>query len=140
MQAWSPYLNKDQLKVEMVQKRAVKMIRNLRATSYDNRLEELNLFSLKKRRLRGDLIEVFKIMKGLSKWDHSLKLKSAMHNIRGHSMKLDKQFNRTDIRKHFFTQRVVDEWNKLPQKAIECRSVDTFKKVVDAHLNNINIF
>ena len=115
------------------------MIRNLRATSYDNRLEELNLFSLKKRRLRGDLIEVFKIMKGLSKWDHSLKLKSAMHNIRGHSMKLDKQFNRTDIRKHFFTQRVVDEWNKLPQKAIECRSVDALKKVVDAHLNNMNI-
>ena len=64
VQFWSPYYRKDIDKLERVQQRITKMVPRLQNISYEERLEELNLFSLSKRRLRGDLIEVFKIFKG----------------------------------------------------------------------------
>ena len=134
VQAWSPYLCKDILKLEKVQKRAVRMMKGLRAKTYEGKLNELHLFSLKKRRLRGDLIEMFKLVKGLSKWNNSTRLADRDYNTRGHSMRLVKQFSRTDIRKNFFTQRIVNEWNKLPQTALQCKTVDTFKGKLDKHL------
>ena len=137
VQAWSPYLCKDEFKLEKVQKRAVKMMKGLRAKSYEGKLKELNLFSLKKRRLRGDLIEMFKLYKGFSKWNNSMRLASTDYNTRGHPLKLVKQFSRTDIRKNFFTQRIVNEWNRLPQTALECKSVDTFKGRLDKHLSSL---
>ena len=88
VQVWSPYLCKDELKLEKVQKRAVRMMKGLRAKTYEGKLKELNLFSLKKRRLRGDLIEMFKLVKGLSKWNSSTSLADRDYNTRGHSMRL----------------------------------------------------
>ena len=64
VQFWSPYYRKDIEKLERVQRKITKMIPRLRNISYEERLKELNLFSLSKRRMRGDLIEVFKIFKG----------------------------------------------------------------------------
>jgi len=62
IQAWSPYLQKDINCLESVQRRATKMVRGLRDVPHDGRLRALGLYSLQQRRLRGDLIEVFKIM------------------------------------------------------------------------------
>ena len=59
IQFWSPYYRKDINKLERIQRRITKMISRLRNKSYEEQLKELNLFSLSKRRLRGDLIEVF---------------------------------------------------------------------------------
>ncbi len=66
MQFWSPHLAKDIAKLEAVQLRATKMIPSLRNKSYEERLARLNLFSLEKRRLRGKLVECFKILKGFT--------------------------------------------------------------------------
>ena len=68
VQAWSPYYKKDINKLERVQRRVTKMIPSLREKSYEERLKELNLFPLTQRRLRGDLIQVFKIMKTSKTW------------------------------------------------------------------------
>ena len=139
VKVWSPYFEKDKTKLENVQKRALRMITNLRSKTYEERLAEVNLFSLKKRRLRGDLIEVFKIFKGFSKWENHITLANRNYNTRGHSLKIDKQHCRTDIRKHFFTQRVVNDWNSLPEEVVECGTIDTFKNRLDKYFKEINL-
>ena len=64
IQAWSPHLRKDIDMIERVQRRATKMIEGFRDLSYEERLERTGLISLEKRRVRGDLIQVLKFMKG----------------------------------------------------------------------------
>src|SRR5215831_6184977 len=128
IQVWSPYLRKDIDILERVQKRATKMINGLSKLSYPNRLRECQLLPLEKRRVRGDLIEVFKLLKGFDKVDYNKFFQINPRNrTRGHSLKLNKSRSRTDIRKNFFSQRVINSWNKLPQNVIDADSVNTFK-------------
>ena len=70
VQAWRPYLKKDIDLLEKVQKRATRLMIKDRSLSYEEMLQRLGLTSLETRRLRGDLIEVFKIFKGFD--DHSV--------------------------------------------------------------------
>ena len=79
IQAWSPYLRKDIDMLEKIQRRATKLIPGLRDLSYEERLKECGLTTLETRRLRGDQIEVFKILKGYENIDSNIfsKLKKA---------------------------------------------------------------
>ena len=93
VQAWRPHLSKDINLIERVQHRATKMIPELKGMNYEQRLLNVKLTTLETRRLRGDLIEAFKIMKGFDKTSISLEINSK-GNLRGHSLKLFKhRFN-----------------------------------------------
>lgn len=107
------------------------MIPELSTLSYDQRLERTGLVSLEMRRLRADLIEVFKIVKGLENVDHSIFFNlSESSRTRGHQLKFQKHYCRLDIRKYFFSQRIITEWNNLPQEAVTAMTVNGFKNVI----------
>ncbi|CAM5097662.1 unnamed protein product [Natator depressus] len=132
VQMWSPHLKKDILALEKVQKRATKMIRGLEWVPYEERLKRLGLFSLEKRRLRGDMIEVYKIMSGVKKVNKE-KLYPCSHNIRtrGHQMKLMGSRFKINKSKFFFTQRTINLWNSLPEEVVKARTITGFKRELD---------
>ena len=113
IQTWRPYHKKDIDKLERIQRRATKMIPELRDLNYENRLLQCGLTTLETRRLRGDQIEVFKIVNGYEDVDRNMffKLKEGS-GTRGHKAALVKEQCRLDMRKYSFSQRVINEWNK----------------------------
>jgi hypothetical protein len=133
-QAWSPYYKKDIQHLERVQRRATKMVRGLGQKPYPVRLQALGLYSLEQRRLRGDLIETYKLLHGKENIDFQQFFQLANQSgRRGHSLKLYKQQCRLDVRKHFFSQRVVNTWNALPSNVVSAESVNAFKSLLDRH-------
>ena len=131
---WGPKYKMDQQKIERVQRRATKLIQNIRNFSYQDRLRYLNIPSLHYRRLRGDMIQTFKIITGVSNVDKDKYFKPAKNvGTRGHRYKLYKQQTRSFQKFNSFSNRVINEWNKLPNYVVEAKSVNNFKNLLDKH-------
>ena len=110
IQAWRPYRKKDIDTLEHIQRRATKIIPELRDLSYEEHLTECGLTTLETRRLRGDQIDVFKILNGYENIDRNMLFSLKKDSrTRGHEVKLVKDQCRLDIRKYSFSQRTVNE-------------------------------
>jgi len=105
-------------------------------------LKQLGIYSLEKRRLRGDLIEVYKILNEKDRVDKATFFQPALdtYGLRGHSQKLFKPRCRTTARKTFFSNRIIEEWNGLPQHVIDSSSVDVFKNRLDEAWEDLGIY
>ena len=135
IQAWNPHLVKDIAILENVQKRFLRMLSTSKNESYVKRLDTIGLMPLELRRIRGDMIEVFRIIKGLDRVDKEqfFHLRQGRH-LRGHDFNLYKSRFRTDIGKFSFANRVVDNWNRLPCEVVNCAKLSRFKEMLDVYL------
>jgi len=101
----------------------------------------LGLHSLQQRRLRGDLIETYKILTGKERVNSQLffQLAGDSHNLRGHPLKLFlPRFSRT-ARRTFFSTRVISYWNSLPCHVVEASSVNAFKNRLDKYWSDMGV-
>ena len=114
------------------------MFRELEHLSYEDRLRELDLFRLEKRRLQGDLTVAFQYLKGAYKQEMEwLFTRVDSDRTRGNDLKLREGKFRLDIRRKFFTQRVVMHWNGLPKEVVDALFLEAFKAKLDVALGSL---
>ncbi|GAB0180294.1 triadin [Grus japonensis] len=138
VQLWGPQYRRDMELLERVQRRAMKLIRGLEHLSYEDRQRELGLFSLEKTRLQEDLIVAFQYLKGAyRKAGEGLFTRACRDRTRGNGFKLKEGRFRLDIRKKFFTVKVVRYWNRLPREVVDAPCLEVFKARLDEALFNL---
>lgn len=131
---WRPHLQRDISLIEKVQRRATKLVSDVAGDCYEERLKELKLTTMETRRIRGDLIQVFRMIKGIDKVDTKSFFTINKSTLRGHSVKLYKNRFHTDLGKYLFRNRVVTEWNGLNDDIISSTCVNSFKNKLDRYL------
>ena len=131
---WSPWFAADIKCIEEIQEKAVRMVSGLQSQDYDERLKELGLWRLEKRRKMADLIQCFKIVNNIGRVSCGMvhvQETGGQNRIqtRSHAdpKNLHKHRNNLDIRKNFFTSRVIDWWNALPHEVKHSSNVKMFK-------------
>ena len=138
---WAPYLKKEITEIENIQRHFTKKITGMKKFSYEERLTKLNLPSLTYRRQRGDLIEVYKIVHSI--YDpittHSLftKVPESSKTRKMNSLNLVKSGTNKNPYKYFFTNRIINIWNNLPNNIVNANSLNIFKNKIDSHFRDI---
>ena len=148
-QVWRPYLQKDITLIERVQKRATRMVHGFKGLDYEVRLKKLGLTTLETRRIRADLLEVYKIMNKLEGLDENLFFErrcrvmdpvtsiASSISLRKNSCSIFKKRFRLNTGKFSFGNRVVNEWNKLPDSVILEKNINAFKGKLDIYLKQV---
>ena len=98
----------------------------------------MNLLSLEKRRLRGDMISMYTYRTGDPTIGRKLFCAREFNKTHSHSLKLEEKLN-LKLRRGFFTVRAARMWNSLPQVVASVGAIDSLKKLLDMHLNDRNI-
>jgi hypothetical protein len=129
---WSPYRLMDIEKLGKVQMRATKLIPLLKNYSFEARLRWLNLPTLKYRRLRGDMIQVYNIVSGKYNTNPTVNFNLChVSNTRGNIYNMHLSHMHYNLRKHFFCNRIVQVWNSLPNTVVSAESTNILKNRLD---------
>jgi len=128
---WCPHYQVDVMQLENAQRRATRLVPELLDMTYEERLRKLNLPSLVYRRKRMDMIQTFRILNGIDRIDEDQFFTRSERQSRGHQFKLVKPRCRLNLRKHTFSNRIVDDWNALPAEVVEADDVTRFKVALD---------
>ena len=131
-----PQYVKHEKMLEAVQRRATRLVPKIRNTEYPERWKQLKLPSLAYRRRRGDMIEVYKYTHNV----YNVPVQPMEVELRithGHSYKLLKKSSSTSQRQKFFSMRVINSWNSLPDLVVTAPLVNAFKGHLDAHWDDL---
>jgi hypothetical protein len=131
--AWSPWTQTDKECLERVQKKAIRMVSGLESGNYEERLRELGLTTLEERRHRLDMAQTFKIVRRKENVERETWFKMAYEGARATRQAADPGnirpgTARLEVRRNFFSQRVVTDWNRIPPEIKMSNSVESFKK------------
>ena len=146
--AWNPWYDKDIACLEKVQRRLIRSLSNFRGTTYEEKLKDAGLTTLKERCKRGDMIEAFKTLSGKNNVDKAAWFRIAPNDEPQHSTRsntnvvegseqkrscvLIRERARTDLRNHSFRLRVGRSWNDLPDSVRNVTSTNSFKNAYDS--------
>ena len=131
---WGPFNRSDQLLVERGQRRATKLVEEMRHLPYQDRLRFLKLPSLHHRRRRGDMIALCQVLHGkLDLNPEAFFSRPIARDTRGHQWRLVKPQAATRVRRNTFSVRVVNDWNCIPPSVVGADSVNQFKSRLDTH-------
>ena len=130
---WSPMFKKDSITLENVQRRATRLVNSLSGRTYEDRLKTLGLPTLEYRRLRADVIQVYKILNQIDRVDIDKFFTMSELSTRGNSLKIFKPRSRLKVRSSVFSNRVVDVWNSLPNAVVTAPSLNAFKSRLNKH-------
>ena len=125
---WSPIYKKDAVALENIQRQATRMVNCLKHLPYNERLKKLGIPSLEYRRLRADVIEVYKIVNQIDRIpiDKFFTINDEL-STRSNGLKLFKKRSRLNVLANVFSNRVVNAWNLLPSEVVLAPSLNTFK-------------
>ena len=124
--------------LERVQRRATKMMRGLELLFYEDRLKELGMFSLQKRKLQGDFSMAFQHLKGDYKQEgNQISAWLDSDRTRGIGFRLMEERLTLDVMGVFFTEMVVRYWNSLPRELVDALSLEVLKARLDWTLGNL---
>lgn len=129
--AWCPFLRRDIVALEKVQRRVSRTPIALKGVDYNERLKRMSLTTLEVRRLRGDLIQFFKITRGMDNvsWNKELNWSSPRGSKRSQMRR--EIVSSCQQRHNFFTNRISNSWNELPDDTVMSESVEKFKIKLD---------
>jgi len=138
VQAWSPWTEADKECLEKVQKRAVKMVSGVKATDYESRLRELGHLTLEERRHQLDMQQVHRILSGKDRVKSDTWFKMASDGERvtraaADPLNLRIPAPRLEVRKNFFSQRVPEDWNRIPPVVKNAETVKAFRNAYRKH-------
>ena len=140
---WNPHYQSLIEKLEKIQKRATKLVLTVKKLCYEERLRKLKLPTLKYRRIRGDMIEMYKIFAG--KYDSEItewitgKCTERQYDTRNHRYALQQSHIHYDIRKFSFSNRIIPLWHSLPDNIVSSPTLNTFKARLDKFWENQDI-
>ena len=133
VQLWSPYFKQDIDKIEKTQRRATKMIPEIRNHIYQQRIQYLDLISLVQRRLRGQLIEVFKYLNKFTSSARGLFDYDLNDRTRNNAAKLIVKHFNTSVAQHFYPIKITSTWNAIHSEVVSSRTVNSFKNSFEEH-------
>ena len=136
---WFPYKRKDINKIEDIQRSFTRFITGMNGLDYEQRLSTLKLPSLEFRRIRGDMIEVYKILHEIYdplSTTGLLNLAPESLPTRTNSMKLTKIRTNNNQFHFFFSNRITNLWNSLPVEIACAKNLNVFKNRIDVHLKD----